>query len=60
VPAVWTSTDGIEWTRVPDDGTVFGQGIGIIDIVPHQSGVVAVGSVTEDDTEHPAGWIWNP
>lgn len=60
VPAVWTSTDGIEWTRVPDDGTVFGQGIGIIDIVPYQSGVVAVGSVTEDDTEYPAGWIWNP
>ena len=60
LPTVWSSTDGIDWTRVPDDGTIFGQGIGIIDILAHDSGLVAIGSITDDGIEHPASWIWTP
>jgi hypothetical protein len=60
LPAVWSSSDGIDWARVPDDGTIFGQGIGIIDILAHDSGLVAIGSITDDDIEHPASWIWTP
>ena len=28
VPAVWTSPDGVSWSRVPHDGAVFGRGQG--------------------------------
>jgi hypothetical protein len=46
--AVWTSPDGLNWTRVPHDGAVFG-GPGeqrMISVTVGGPGVVAVGSVS--------------
>jgi len=43
--AIWTSPDGIEWSRVPHDEAVFG-GVGfqlILDVTAGATGVVAVG-----------------
>ncbi|MGI9624054.1 MAG: hypothetical protein ACR2PK_14555, partial [Acidimicrobiales bacterium] len=43
--AVWTSVDGLEWSRVPHDGAVFGGtgGEAMSDVIASGSGVVAVG-----------------
>jgi hypothetical protein len=49
--AVWTSSDGITWSRVPDDPEVFGYGRTgesswrMSQVVAGESGFVAVGSV---------------
>jgi hypothetical protein len=54
--AVWTSPDGVTWTRVPDDGSVFGgplsQVIFSVRAVP--GGVVAVGA----DGNETAAAVW--
>ncbi len=60
VPAVWTSQDGLQWARVPDDGSIFGSGGGIVDLVGHGSSLVAVGMVIDDTGERPAAWIASP
>lgn len=44
--AVWTSVDGVSWSRVPEDPAVFGAdpGIGMDHVVAGGPGLVAVGS----------------
>ncbi len=44
-PAVWTSVDGLTWSRVPHDEAVFGgpRDQGILDVVVGGPGLVAVG-----------------
>jgi len=45
--AVWTSPDGVTWSRVPDDEAIFGGGegdeTGMDDVVAVGSGLIAVG-----------------
>ena len=43
--AVWTSVDGLSWSRVPQDETVFGTGgySAMSDLVATEAGLVAVG-----------------
>ncbi|MGB9358143.1 MAG: hypothetical protein WCC01_06270 [Acidimicrobiia bacterium] len=56
--AVWTSTDGLRWTRVPDDSGDF-SGAGdhhMADVVAGGPGLVAVGSVGSVDTGVAAVW----
>jgi hypothetical protein len=42
VLAIWTSIDGITWTRVPDDDAAFG-GSGLGGFAAWGSGLIAVG-----------------
>jgi len=46
--AVWTSPDGVTWSRVPDDEAIFGGGEGdethMDDVTAAGSGLIAVGS----------------
>jgi hypothetical protein len=44
VTAVWTSTDGITWTRVPHSESVFGEGE-MLSVTAGGPGLVAVGMV---------------
>ena len=54
VAAVWTSTDGITWTRVPHDEAVFGkEWTGISSVSIGGPGLVAVGEWTSTDEEDP-------
>ncbi len=49
--AVWTSVDGVEWSRVPHDPAVFGTpeiGSDIFDVAVGESGLVAVGGTPAD------------
>lgn len=53
--AVWTSPDGVTWTRVPHDEALFG-GVNdqeIFGVLPAGPGLVAVGH----DDEAPAAWV---
>lgn len=53
--AVWTSPDGVTWTRVPHDESLFG-GVNdqeIFGVVAAGRGLVAVGN----DDEAPAAWV---
>jgi hypothetical protein len=43
VAAVWTSSDGTRWTRVPHAPDVFGTASGMTDVAPGGPGLVAVG-----------------
>ena len=46
VPVVWTSVDGLTWSRVPHDEAVFGQGddsLRLGSVVAGGPGLVAVG-----------------
>jgi hypothetical protein len=54
--AVWTSPDGVTWTRVPDDGSVFGgpQKQEIFSVRPVPGGLVAVGA----DGNETAAAVW--
>jgi hypothetical protein len=59
--AVWTSPDGLTWTRVPHDDAVFG-GYGSQDmcsVVAVGSGLVAVGR-DESGSMNAAAWHWVP
>lgn len=50
VGAVWTSSDGVDWQRVPHDDVFGGQGQGhtqIRSVTTHGSGFVAVGDAAE-------------
>jgi len=44
VPAVWTSVDGITWSRVPHDEDVFGEANSVQSVTAGGPGLVAVGS----------------
>ena len=56
--AVWTSTDGITWSRVPHDEDVFGgaAGLGMQSVTVRGQGLVAVGS----DGDGAAVWVAVP
>ena len=46
--AVWTSVDGVAWSRVPHDEAVFG-GAAMSDVIAGGPGLVAVGGSAESD-----------
>ncbi len=56
--AVWTSPDGIIWSRVPDDEAVFGgEGIQVMwGVTAAGPGLVAVGSEFSGDDDDAAVW----
>ncbi len=60
---VWTSPDGITWTRVPDDETVRGV---MFDVIVAGPGLVAVGTGGESNDWNPVVWssvdgiTWTP
>lgn len=58
--AVWTSTDGITWTRLPHDETVFGglqDGVqSMAAVAATRSGFVAVGAAEEGEDFDAAVW----
>jgi hypothetical protein len=60
VAAVWTSSDGVTWDRVPHDPTVFGDSgeleLTMWDVVADTSGFVAVGGERQSGATHPALW----
>ncbi len=55
---VWTSVDGITWSRVADDEAVFGgpRSIGMESVTAGGPGLVAVGSADPHDSED--GLVW--
>jgi hypothetical protein len=58
--AVWTSVDGLTWTRVPDDEDVFG-GPGeqqMISVTAGGPGLVAVGNDGAADNEQANAAVW--
>ncbi len=55
VAAVWTSADGVTWSRVPHDDAVFG-GAGMNSVTAGGSGLVAVG--WSDEREHTVAAVW--
>lgn len=58
VAAVWTSVDGAEWARVPNDESVFGASgvepplVSMLDVVAGGPGLVAIGEEISD-----LGWV---
>ena len=56
--AVWTSTDGVTWSRVPHDEAVFGGGgnQSITSVTAGGPGLVAVGTDASHDDGDPAVW----
>jgi hypothetical protein len=53
--AVWTSVDGITWSRVPHEEAVFGAGQ-VTSVTGADSGLVAVGNEGSDDGGDAAVW----
>ncbi len=60
--AVWTSPDGLTWTRMPHDETVFGgDGFQLMSsVVAVGSGLVAVGYDWSGGDRDAAVWYWTP
>jgi hypothetical protein len=58
--AVWTSVDGVTWSRVPDDQTILGGDSGMSSVVATDTGLVAVGSDDGDAAvwTSPNGLAW--
>ncbi len=58
--AVWTSPDGLTWTRVPHDRAVFGGGDGremsMAAVTAVGPTLVAVGEVSGEGSSHPVAW----
>jgi hypothetical protein len=56
--AVWTSPDGITWSRVPDDDAVFGgeRTEVMFDVTAGGPGLVAVGAAATGDESEAAVW----
>ncbi len=53
---VWTSPDGINWTRAPNDVEVFGGGAWIWGVTVGGPGLIAVGGMYELGTDVDAVW----
>ena len=53
---VWTSPDGIIWTRVPNDEEVFGGGAWITSVTAGGPGLIAVGGMNGLGTDEEAVW----
>ena len=54
--AVWTSIDGITWSRVPHDEDVLGEGQ-VTSVTSGGAGLVAVGNVGTEEGDDAAVWI---
>lgn len=56
---VWTSADGISWTRVPHDESAFGE-VGMADLISTEFGLVAIGNRNREmrSTDAAAVLIW--
>jgi hypothetical protein len=55
--AIWTSADGITWSRVPHDNALFGvESSWIVSVTAGGPGVVAVGTVVEESNQPAAVW----
>jgi DNA-directed RNA polymerase specialized sigma24 family protein len=53
IVVVWTSRDGINWSRVPHNESVFGGGdVEMVDVVADGSNLIAVGSVCTETEVH--------
>ncbi len=59
--AVWTSTDGFTWIRVPNDTEEWGAVAEMHRVASSGSGIVAVGSDASEPAiwESPDGWAWS-
>jgi hypothetical protein len=60
---VWTSPDGLTWTRLPQDPAVFGDfyHAGMMDVAVGGPGLVAVGTAgVEMSGGNGAAWYWTP
>lgn len=59
IPVVWTSPDGIAWTRIPYDELAFGgEGYpGLTDVIPWDGGLLAVGRRSGDPNSENGG-VW--
>jgi len=57
--AVWTSPDGITWSRVPNTNLTFGAG-GISSVTFGGPGLVTVGASDSEDDVHAAVWVLVP
>ncbi len=59
--AVWTSLDGLTWSRVPHDDAVFGEAdgrwTGITSVINFGPGVVAVGADRSSGDVDAAVWV---
>ena len=57
--AVWTSVDGITWSRVPHHEAIFGGGgrQGMLSVIAAGPSLVAVGR-DDDDNDFDAGAVW--
>jgi hypothetical protein len=58
--AVWTSVDGITWSRVPHDEAVFGAETSqwMWSVTAGGPGLVAIGNAFQVDGAHAAAWKW--
>lgn len=56
VAAVWTSADGVEWSRLAD-GAQWEQAR-IFDLVARPTGLIAVGAVGEGDLDRATAGVW--
>jgi hypothetical protein len=56
--AVWTSADGVTWSRVPHDEEVFGgeEHATMTGVTAHGTGMVAIGEVQTDGIRGAAVW----
>jgi hypothetical protein len=59
VAAVWTSVDGVAWTRVPHDESVFAGNQGMTSVAVGGPGLVAVGGGSGVGADA-AVWYWTP
>jgi len=64
--AVWTSVDGISWSRVPADEAIFGGEQLMLDVTPTAAGIVAVGRAWaqsggnhSDGSDDSAASVWS-
>lgn len=55
--AVWTSPDGVAWSRVPDDESVLGARDVLISVIAGGPGFVAVGAYDADSDRDAAVWV---
>ena len=56
-PVVWLSPDGLSWTRLSHDGSVFGDDALMRSVVAYDGGFVAVGSVDSGGDADAAVWV---
>jgi hypothetical protein len=60
--AVWTSVDGLTWSRVPDDESVLGgvRSQMMLSVIDREQGLVGVGRDDVDGDRDAAVWLERP